>query len=85
MKNPPRDKLGRFISYKVDSEPTNVQLIKPRDKQGRFVKYNSKAKRFTSAQLKSAFQAGMNAAYSTVAMSPSRRLDIWCKQNGIEL
>jgi hypothetical protein len=81
--NKPRDKLGRFIKYKEEVLPKTI--IKPRDKHGHFINYNPKAKRFTNAQLKSAFQAGMNGAYSTVTMSPSRRFEIWCKQNGIEL
>jgi hypothetical protein len=63
------------------------EMKQERDKLGRFLPLRNPNKpQWTDAQLKGAFQAGMNAAYSTVAMSPSRRFEIWLKQHhGIKL
>jgi hypothetical protein len=58
-----------------------IELKPPRDKLGRFIAYKPGEKRYTEADIKSAFIAGLNNQQSFIL--PSKKFEIYTKKNNI--
>ena len=61
---------------------SNIANQRTRNNLGQFVNEGKWATRkFSLYDMQKAFFTGQNMAYSKVSMSPSRRFEIFCKQN----